>query len=60
MRACHCGWTGDGNRVNPRLAAVAVKPGLTATVDIRTDSQPILKYLAKLIVKASGGAVNER
>jgi adhesin transport system membrane fusion protein len=45
---------------NPRLAQVALKPGMTATVDIRTASRSILQYLAKPIFKAFGGAMNER
>ncbi len=52
----------DGDRagINPRLAAVELKPGMTASVDIRTDSRSILKYLAKPVFKAFGGALNER
>ncbi len=52
-------------RINPaepgtRLAGVELKPGMTASVDIRTDSRSILKYLAKPVFKAFGGAMNER
>lgn len=50
----------SGVPVNARLAAVELKPGMTATVDIRTDSRSILKYLAKPVFKAFGGALNER
>lgn len=46
--------------VNTKLAAVALKPGMTTTVDIRTDSRSILQYLAKPVFKAFGGALNER
>ena len=45
---------------NPKLANVALKPGMTATVDIRTGHRSILKYLAKPVYKAFGGAMNER
>lgn len=45
---------------NPMLAAVVLKPGMTATVDIRTGQRSVLKYLAKPIFKAFGGAMNER
>jgi ATP-binding cassette subfamily C protein LapB len=45
---------------NPMLAAVVLKPGMTATVDIRTGQRSVLKYLAKPIYKAFGGAMNER
>jgi adhesin transport system membrane fusion protein len=42
------------------LADVVLKPGMTATVDIRTSSRSVLKYLAKPVFKAFGGAMNER
>jgi adhesin transport system membrane fusion protein len=45
---------------NPKLASVALKPGMTATVDIRTGNRSVLKYLAKPVYKAFGGALNER
>ncbi len=42
------------------LANVALKPGVTATVDVRTGQRSVLKYLAKPVYKAFGGAMNER
>ena len=45
---------------NPKLADVALKPGMTATVDIRTGQRSVLKYLAKPVYKAFAGAMNER
>ena len=45
---------------NPKLAGVALKPGMTATVDIRTGERSVLQYLAKPIYKAFAGAMNER
>jgi len=45
---------------NPKLASVDLKPGMTATVDIRTGHRSVLKYLAKPVYKAFGGALNER
>jgi adhesin transport system membrane fusion protein len=45
---------------NPMLANVALKPGMTATVDIRTGLRSVLKYLAKPVYKAFSGAMNER
>ena len=45
---------------NPKLASVELKPGMTATVDIRTGQRSVLKYLAKPFYKAFGGALNER
>ncbi len=50
----------DKRKINPKLAEVPLKPGMTATVDIRTDSRSVLEYLAKPIFKAFGGAMNER
>ena len=45
---------------NPKLDEVALKPGMTATVDIRTGRRSVLKYLAKPGFKAFAGAMNER
>jgi adhesin transport system membrane fusion protein len=45
---------------NPKLANVALKPGMTATVDIKTNNRTVLQYLAKPLFKAFGGAMNER
>ena len=45
---------------NPKLADVALKPGMTATVDIRTGRRSVLKYLAKPVYTAFAGALNER
>ncbi len=45
---------------NPKLANIALKPGMTATVDIRTGQRSVLKYLAKPVYKAFSGAFNER
>jgi multidrug efflux pump subunit AcrA (membrane-fusion protein) len=47
-------------KVNPKLAEVALKPGMTATVDIRTGRRSVLKYLAKPVYTAFAGAMNER
>ena len=50
----------DEDIKNPKLADVALKPGMTATVDIRTNRRSVLKYLAKPVFKTFGGAMNER
>ncbi|MDP2786707.1 MAG: HlyD family efflux transporter periplasmic adaptor subunit [Pseudomonadota bacterium] len=50
----------DKAKANPKLANAPLKPGMTATVDIRTASRTILQYLAKPVFKAFGGAMNER
>ncbi|MFZ1547463.1 MAG: hypothetical protein WAT12_10250 [Candidatus Nitrotoga sp.] len=45
---------------NPKLAAVVLKPGMTATVDVQTNRRSVLKYMAKPLYRAFGGAMNER
>lgn len=47
-------------KINPKMTGVVLKPGMTSTIDIRTNSRSVLKYLAKPIFKAFGGALNER
>lgn len=47
-------------QANTRLAGIALKPGMTASVDLRTASRSLLQYLAKPIFKAFSGALNER
>jgi adhesin transport system membrane fusion protein len=39
---------------------IIIKPGMTAGIDIRTGTRSILKYIAKPVFKAFGGALNER
>ena len=50
----------DNHQDNPKFAKMILKPGMTATADIRTDSRSVLQYLAKPLFKAFGGALNER
>ena len=45
---------------NPKRTGVELKPGMTATVDIRTGHRAVLKYLAKPVYRAFGGAMNEQ
>jgi len=45
---------------NPKLAGIQLKPGMTASVDIRTNSRTVLRYIAKPIAKAFAGAMRER
>ena len=45
---------------NAKLVGVALKPGMTATIDIRTARRSVLQYLAKPVLKAFSGALNER
>jgi outer membrane protein TolC len=39
---------------------ILVKPGMTASIDIRTGTRSVLSYLAKPVFKAFGGALIER
>jgi adhesin transport system membrane fusion protein len=43
-----------------RLRLSDLKPGMTATLDIRTRSRSVLQYLAKPVQKAFSGALHER
>lgn len=45
---------------NVKSGHIAIKPGMTATVDVRTGKRSILKYLAKPVYKAFSGALAER
>ncbi|MES9963825.1 MAG: HlyD family efflux transporter periplasmic adaptor subunit [Candidatus Sedimenticola sp. 20ELBAFRAG] len=50
----------EAGKHNPKLAHVDLKPGMTALVDVKTDSRTVLQYLAKPIYRAFGGAMTER
>ncbi|HCH32660.1 MAG TPA: secretion protein [Oceanospirillaceae bacterium] len=43
-----------------RLAVQALKPGMTASIDIETGRRTVIQYLAKPITRAFSGALNER
>ncbi|MGE0113183.1 HlyD family efflux transporter periplasmic adaptor subunit [Aquabacterium sp.] len=45
---------------NTRIEPTALKPGMTATIDIRTGSRTVLAYLFKPIHKAFSGALSEK
>jgi adhesin transport system membrane fusion protein len=45
---------------NPKLQAIVLKPGLTATVDILTGQRSVMRYLIKPIARGLSGALNER
>jgi adhesin transport system membrane fusion protein len=45
---------------NPHARDIVLKPGMTASIEIRTGTRSVLKYLAKPIFKAFGGAMLER
>jgi adhesin transport system membrane fusion protein len=50
----------QAGQANAKLDAIALKPGMTSTVDLRTASRSLLQYLVKPIFKAFAGAMNER
>jgi adhesin transport system membrane fusion protein len=45
---------------NAKAIDIVVKPGMTASIDIRTGTRTVLGYLAKPVFKAFGGALLER
>lgn len=45
---------------NHKAREIALKPGMTASIDIRTGTRTVLNYLAKPVTKAFGGALIER
>lgn len=45
---------------NPKLSVAELKPGMTATIDIKTGQRSVINYLFKPIAKAFSGAGRER
>jgi adhesin transport system membrane fusion protein len=50
----------DDAKKHPKLTLAMLKPGMTATVDLKTGGRTVLKYLIKPIYKAFGGALTEK
>jgi len=50
----------DAAQDNPRLSADLLRPGMTATADIRTGTRSVLTFLVKPIARAFSGALNQR
>lgn len=50
----------DPKQTNPMLAKVELKPGMTSTIDIKTHTRSVLRYLMKPVIKTFSGALNER
>lgn len=50
----------DAHKRHPQLSQSTLKPGMTATVDIRTGERSLLNYLLKPIAKSMSGAMTER
>jgi adhesin transport system membrane fusion protein len=50
----------DALQRNPKLREVIVKPGMTATVDIRTGQRTVLAYLLNPVLRGASTALTER
>jgi len=45
---------------NPKVNDIEIKPGMTASIDIRTGTRNLLTYLLKPVIKTLGTSLNER
>jgi adhesin transport system membrane fusion protein len=45
---------------NSKAASMEIKPGMTASIDIRTGTRNLLTYLLKPVIKTLGNSLNER
>lgn len=45
---------------NPKASSMEIKPGMTASIDIRTGTRNLLTYLLKPVIKTLGNSLNER
>ena len=45
---------------NPKAASMEIKPGMTASIDIRTGTRNLLTYLLKPVIKTLDTSLNER
>lgn len=50
----------DDAKKHPKLTAAMLKPGMTATIDLKTGGRSVLKYIIKPVYKAFGGAMTEK
>lgn len=50
----------DAQQQNPRLAHAGLRPGMTATLDIKTGRRNILTFLAKPVLRSFEGALTQR
>jgi adhesin transport system membrane fusion protein len=50
----------DAMMANPRLAGIALKPGMTVNASIRTGTRTVLRYILKPINRGFQGALSER
>ena len=47
-------------QINPKAQLIEIKPGMTASIDIRTGTRNLLNYLMKPVIKTLGNSLNER
>jgi adhesin transport system membrane fusion protein len=45
---------------NSKVTSMEIKPGMTASIDIRTGTRNLLTYLLKPVIKTLGTSLNER
>ncbi len=50
----------NAEEANPKFADLQLRPGMTATVDIRTAKRTVLQFMAKPILRAFSGALSQR
>lgn len=47
-------------QLNPKAQSIKIKPGMTASIDIKTGSRNLLAYLLKPVIKTFSNSLNER
>ena len=47
-------------QTNPKAQLIEIKPGMTASIDIRTGTRNLLNYLMNPVIKTLGNSLNER
>ena len=47
-------------QLNPKAESIKIKPGMTASIDIKTGSRNLLAYLLKPVIKTFSNSLNER
>ena len=45
---------------DPKLAALELRPGMTASVDVRTGKRTVLHFMAKPILRGFSGALTQK
>ena len=50
----------DATVANPKFANLQLRPGMTASVDIRTAKRTVLQFIAKPILRAFSGALSQQ